>query len=226
MTEGIAFLIGQQARWFRDGFCHEEVTAAAERGISPYFLMEELAAAVPPGANGIIGLFSAVHNSKFWKHAAPSFLNFDIYNPHRSGKAECIRALWESAAYVAYANLQVLQELTRVRPTELTFSGGAAKGFLWPQIVADVMGVRVIVPIVKEATALGCAMCVGVGAGLFKDLSSATANWVRIEKEFRPRPAVHQEYEKHFDRWQRVYAEFMKIVNLNLLTPMWRAPGT
>ena len=60
MTEGIAFLVGQQARWFRDAFCNEEVRRAAEQGMDPYYLMEKLAAGVPPGADGVIGLFSAV----------------------------------------------------------------------------------------------------------------------------------------------------------------------
>jgi autoinducer 2 (AI-2) kinase len=188
--------------------------------------MERLAAQVAPGSNGVLGLFSAVHDSKLWKHAAPSFLNFDIYNPQQSGKAQCIRALWESAAYAAYGNLKVLEELTGTTPERLTFSGGAAKGFLWPQIVADVMGLEIAVPVVKEATALGCAMCVGIGTGLFNSFSAAIESWVRIEKEFQPRASVHQEYAKHYDRWRRVYAEVMKIVNEGLLTPMWRAPGT
>jgi len=32
-------------------------------------------------------------------------------DPQRSGKPECIRALWESAAYTALANLEVLKEV-------------------------------------------------------------------------------------------------------------------
>jgi len=226
MTEGIAFLIGQQTRWFRDGFCQEEINSASQQGVDPYCLMEKLAADVPTGSNGVLGLFSAIHNSKCWKHAAPSFLNFDIYHPQRSGKAECIRSLWESAAYAAYGNLEILEELTGTRPKQLTFCGGAAKGFLWPQIVADVIGVEVSVPVVKEATSLGCAMCVAMGTGLFKDFTTAIERWVRIEKEFQPRESVHWEYAKHYSRWQKVYSEVMKIVNLDLLTPMWRAPGT
>jgi autoinducer 2 (AI-2) kinase len=116
MTEALAFLVGQQARWFRDGFCGEEVQQAKEQGCDPYYLMDKLAAQVPPGSNGVLGLFSAVHNSRYWKHAAPSLLNFDIYNPARSGKRECIRALWESAVYASYGNLMVLKELTHTTP--------------------------------------------------------------------------------------------------------------
>lgn len=226
MTEGIGFLIGQQARWFRDAFCQEEVRLAKQHTLDPYYLMETLAEKVPPGSNGVMGLFSDVHNSKSWKHASPSFVNFDIYNPHTSGKAECIRALWESAAYVAYGNLLVLEEISGTKPKQVTFCGGAAKGFLWPQIVADVFGVSIRVPIVKEATSLGCAMCVGVGTGLFKDFGQAVNRWVHTEKLFEPDMGIHRDYLEHFTRWRRVFAKFMDTVNDDLLTPMWRAPGT
>jgi autoinducer 2 (AI-2) kinase len=188
--------------------------------------MEKLAEKVNPGSNGVIGLFSDVHNSKFWKHAAPSFVDFNIYNPQSSGKAECIRALWESAAYVAYGNLRTIEQIGATKPEQLTFCGGAAKGFLWPQIVADVFGVPVRVPLVKEATSLGCAMCVGVGAGLFRNFDEAIKQWVRTEKLFQPNMDVHRQYAKHFVRWRGVMDRFMQIVNQGLLTPMWQAPGT
>jgi autoinducer 2 (AI-2) kinase len=226
MTEGIGFLIGQQARWLRDAFCQEEVRYANEHVLDPYSVMEELGAKAPPGSNGVMGLFSDIHNSKSWKHASPSFVNFDIYNPHTSGKAECIRALWESAAYVAYGNLLVLEEISGTTPKEVTFCGGASKGFLWPQIVAHVFGVPVRVPIVKEATSLGCAMCVGIGTGLFKDYGQAVERWVHTERIFAPDARLHGVYLEHFTRWRAVFAKFMDIVNDGLLTPMWRAPGT
>ena len=225
MTEGIGFLIGQQARWFRDGFCQQEVKAAKEQGVDPYYLMEKLAENVPPGSNGVIGLFSNFHNSKLWKHASPSFVNFDIYNPQRSGKAECIRALWESAAFVAYKNLLVLMELTRTKPGEATFCGGSSKGFLWPQIMADVFGIPIKVPVVKEATSLGCAMCVGVGTGLFSNFQDAVEQWVKTEKVFDPDMQAHEAYQEHFQRWDKVISEFINIGDSTGLTPMWKAPG-
>ncbi|MBL7210766.1 MAG: autoinducer-2 kinase [Desulfobacteraceae bacterium] len=226
MTEGVGFLIGQQARWFRDGFCQEEIQRAEKENVDPYFLMEKLAEPVPPGANGIIGLFSDYHNSKFWKHAAPSLLNFDVYNPLQSGKPQSIRAIWESAAYTAYKNFLVLTELTGKSPNEITFCGGSSKGFLWPQIIADVFGVDVKVPVVKEATSFGCAMCVGIGAGLFKSPQDAVEKWVETERVFHPDAKAHEAYKKCFERWNEVYTEVMNIVNKGLLTPMWRAPGT
>jgi autoinducer-2 kinase len=225
MTEGIAFLIGQQARWFRDGFCKEEVRLAKDQGKDPYYLMEKLAERVPPGANGVLGLFSNLHNSKCWKHAAPSFVNFDIYNPQKSGKPECIRALWESAAYTAFGNLKILEDLTNTRPAEVTFCGGSAQGFLWPQIVADVFGTPIRVPAVKESTSLGCAMCAGLGAGLFHSFEEAVEAWIKTERVFEPDARAHEIYMQQYQRWRRVFTGFMSIVNQGDLTPMWKAPG-
>ena len=47
-------------------------------------------------------------------------------------------------------------------------TGGAAKGTLWPQIVADTLGIPIRIPVVKESTALGAAIYAGVGAGLYE----------------------------------------------------------
>jgi autoinducer 2 (AI-2) kinase len=226
MTEGIGFLIGRQARWFRDGFCQEEVRRAREMDTDPYRLMEQLAETVPPGANGVVGIFSGVHHARSWKHAAPSFLNFDIYDPRRSGKAACIRALWESAVYAAYGNLMILQELTGTAPEELTFCGGSAKGFLWPQIVADVCGVPVRIPVVKEAASLGSAMCVGVATGRFSSLDDAVRKIVKTERVLQPDAGNHRTYLEAYSRWKAIYDEMLKIADQGLLTPMWRAPGT
>ncbi len=112
------------------------------------------------------------------------------------------------------------------RPDEVTFCGGSAKGFLWPRIVADVFGVPIKIPVVKESTSLGSAMCVGVGTGLFKSFHEAVQSCVRTERVLQPDMGAHQIYLKHYDRWRKVLTEFMKIVNQDLLTPMWRAPGT
>ena len=55
----------------------------------------------------------------------------------------------------------------------LKMVGGAAHSPLWPQIVADVTGVSVVVPGITEAAAWGAAKLAGIGAGIFADAESA-----------------------------------------------------
>src|ERR1700722_8324372 len=58
MMEGIGFYCGLTMRWFRDAFCQSEKEEAKRRGRDAYAIMEDLATAVPPGSNGILGIFS------------------------------------------------------------------------------------------------------------------------------------------------------------------------
>ncbi|MDA4112293.1 MAG: autoinducer-2 kinase [Thaumarchaeota archaeon] len=226
MLEGIGFYCGWSLRWFRDAFCQAEKEEARKLGIDPYELMERQASSVPAGSSGVIGIFSNLMNSKKWIHASPSFLQFDISNPTQSGKKECIRAIEEAAAYVSLGHLRIIQSITNSEPEELTFAGGGAKSFLWPQILSDVLGLRVKIPEIKESSALGAAICAGVGAGFYESLREGAAGLVKIERSFEPRPKIHKEYSKLYDNWLKIYDENLRISETGLLNPLWRAAGT
>jgi autoinducer-2 kinase len=226
MIEGIGFYSGLALRWFRDAFCDWEKARAAEQGIDPYALMEGQAAVVPPGSNGVIGLFSNLMAARQWVHASPAFLQFDLNTPARSGRKECVRAIEESAAYVSRGHLRILEELTGNQLEEVVFTGGAAKGSLWPQILADVLGVVVRVPAVKESTALGAALYAGLGAGLYDDLRTVVRRAVRFERTCEPDPAAHRAYTDLYEQWRRVYAHALELSENGLLRPLWRAAGT
>src|SRR5207247_7222433 len=111
-------------------------------------------------------------NARRWTHASPSFLQFDlgpVTDPAVSGHGACVRAIEEAAAYVARGHRDIITELTGLTFGEVVFTGGAGRGRLWPQIMADVLGVPVHIPAVTESSALGAAICAGVGAGVYSD---------------------------------------------------------
>ena len=224
MTEGIGFYCGIVMRWYRDAFCEVEKAEAAQRGIDPYVVMEEHAATVPPGSSGVIGIFSNVMDAKRWVQASPSFLQFNVDDP-ASGRVACIRAIEEQAAYASRAHLGIIRELTGRPHDEIVFTGGAAKGSLWPTIVADVLGVAVRVPVVKESTALGAAIFAGVGAGLYADAAEAAERLVRFERTIEPNPAARAAYDEHYARWAEVYPKILALSETGLLRPMWWPAG-
>ncbi len=226
MMEGIGFYCGLTMRWFRDAFCQSEKEEARRHGSDAYSVMEGLAASVPPGSNGVMGVFSNLMNSKRWVHASPSLMQFDIGNPDRSGKKECVRAIEESAAYVALGHLKIIESITRKHPKEVMMTGGASKGRLWPQIIADVLGVDVSVPVVKESTALGCAIAAGVGAGWHDNLQEAADRLARTEKRLEPSARNHVLYERLYANWLQVYERALGMVDEGLVKPLWRAVGT
>jgi autoinducer 2 (AI-2) kinase len=226
MMEGIGFYCGLTMRWFRDAFCQSEKEEARRHGRDAYAVMEELAASVPPGSNGVMGVFSNLMNSKRWVHASPSLMQFDIGNPDRSGKKECIRAIEESAGYVALGHLKIIESITGRHPKEVMMTGGASKGKLWPRVVSDILGVGVSVPVVKESTALGCAIAAGMGAGWHSDLQEAAGRLARTEKRIEPSAADHRVYEGLYANWLEVYDRALGMVDEGLVRPLWRAVGT
>jgi autoinducer-2 kinase len=225
MTEGIGFYCGIAMRWFRDAFCELEVAAAARRGVDAYVVMEEAAATIPAGSNGVVALFSNVMDVKRWVQGPPGFVGFDVEHPETSNRRACIRALEEQAAYASRGHLAIIEELTGRSHGEILFTGGAAKGRLWPQIVADVLGVQVRVPEVKESTALGAAIYAGIGSGMYDDLSEVVGRLVRFEATYAPDPVDCAAYEEHFERWSKLYPRQLSLAEEGLLNPMWWPAG-
>jgi autoinducer 2 (AI-2) kinase len=225
MIEGIGFYCGLAMRWFRDAFCDKEKEEAKKTGIEPYLLMERKASLAPIGSNGVIGIFSNLMNSKRWVHASPSFMQFDIANPYQSGKKECIRAIEEAAAYVALGHLEILERLVHQKCGEVIFAGGASKGFLWPRIVSDVLGIRVKIPVASESTALGAAICAGIGVGLYRSIESAGKEISHFKTTYEPIKSNHEKYLLLYDKWAKLYHEALCISEKGLLEPLWKPAG-
>lgn len=223
MIEGIGFYCGISMRWFRDAFCEPEMAEAHARGVDPYVVMEERASNVPAGSDGVVAIFSNVMDAKRWVQATPGFLQFSLDPPHASTRAHCIRALEEATAYATRRHIEIIEEVVGREMSRILFSGGAAQGVLWPQILADVSGLPVDVPIVKESTALGAAICAGIATSMFDDVQATSFGGV--ERTYQPDHNTHRVYNKHYQRWQRLYPELLDLTEKGLLRPMWWPAG-
>ena len=223
-AEGITFFSGLVMRWFRDAFCEYEKVLAEKKGIDVYAYLEEIASHVPAGSYDIMPIFSDSMKYGKWYHAAPSFLNLSI-DASICNKASMFRSLQENACIVSAINLEKIEAFTGINCDEIIFAAGASKGFLWPQILSDVTGKKVKVPKVKEATALGGAMAAGVGAGIYSSLKEAAEKLVVWEKEFQPNMDNYKVYSDLRVKWEKAYSAQLKLVDENITTSMWKAPG-
>jgi autoinducer 2 (AI-2) kinase len=223
-AEGITFFSGLVMRWFRDAFCDMEKLEAKKRGIDTYAVLEEKASKVPVGSHGIMPIFSDSMKYGKWYHASPSFINLSI-DPEVCNRASMFRALQENACIVSALNLKKIQEFTGIEIKEIVFAGGASKGELWCQILADVTGCKVTVPMVKEATALGAAMAAGVGVGIYGSLVEASEKLVTWDREYSPIVLNNSEYNNVKQKWCDIYKEQLNLVDKGLTESLWKAPG-
>lgn len=225
MVEGTGFYQGFVMRWFRDGFCQEEKKLAKKCKKDPYLIMEELAQMIPAGSNGVMGLFSNLENVRKWIHGPASFMGFDILAPEKTGKAACIRAIEENAAYTTRGHLEIISKEIGFTPKKIRMVGGSSKGFLWPQIVSNVLGIPLEIPVVKESTSLGAVICGLIGIGECTNWEEAVNRVVKIERFIEPNLEDKKTYDDAFFRWQQIYEKVLEIADEGLLPSMWRAPG-
>lgn len=222
--EALAFQPGLVMRWFRDGFCQDEEQRARKTGRSPYELMDERARDIPAGCYGMQCCFSNTMDFINWRHASPTFTNF-LLEPEKFNKYTFYRAILENTALLVRSHIELVRGTAGREPEELIFAGGAAKSSLWSQIVADVTGKPVQVPVVKESTALGAAILAGVGVGLYGCIEEAVERTVKWERTFLPNPEHKMVYDGLYDNWKKLYSAQLALCDRGVTRNMWIAPG-
>jgi len=223
-AESISFFSGLVLRWFRDVFAHKEMKKAKKKNKDVYEILEKKASKVPIGSYGIIPIFSDVMKYKKWYHASPSFLNLSL-DKDKCNVASMFRSLEENAAIVAILNLEKVAKWTNIEIKEIVFAGGASKGKLFCQILADVSGCDIKVPKVIEATSLGCAISAGVGVGIYDSLEDGANKLVKWDKKYIPNKQNTQKYKEVKRKWIEAYKAQLELVDKDITTSMWKAPG-
>ncbi len=192
--------------------------------VDVYTILEEKAKDIPIGSYGIVPIFSDIMKYGKWYHASPSFINLSI-DPNICNRASMFRSLEENACIVSSINLENISKFSEVNSDTITFAGGASKGKLWSQILADSTGKRVKIPVVKEATSLGGAMLCGVALGVYSSIEEASKKLVKWDREIEPNIQNYQKYSDIKENWQEIYKEQLKLVDRKLTTSMWKAPA-
>jgi len=170
----------------------------------------QAAAQIQPGAQGLIFLpYLAGERSPIWDpHARGAFVGLTL--GHRA--PHLARAIMEGAA-LALRHVATPILAAGLRMTELRVTGGTASHDPWNQVKADVLGVRVAVPEVREAALLGGAIMGAVGLGWHKDTVAAIRSMVRIDRRCDPIPANRAIYDALFDAYTALWPAIAPTVH-------------
>ena len=160
-----------------------------------------------PGAHGVLSTIGAsVFNASAMEPPVDT-LTFSalVARPGDEGRADVARAVLEGMAYAVRANLEQIQKVSGVTGGEVRLSGGISRSTLWTRLVCEVLDRPVGVSASAEATALGAAICAGVGADLFPDLATGAGKLVRLAREHVPGPEApaYQALYAGWREWRR-----------------------
>ncbi len=110
-------------------------------------------------------------------------------------KKEMSRSVMEGVAYELMRLIELVRSV-EVPLGSIKMVGGAAVSPVWPQVVADILGVPVSLPAAKQAASRGAAILAGVGAGLYQDVRKGLAQFGGEEFRLVPNPENHRKYQE------------------------------
>ncbi len=114
------------------------------------------------------------------------------------------RALLEGCACALRANLEKLGDvLGQDGPRGLALCGGLSRSDVFAQLVADITAREVRVPAEHQGSALGAAICAGLGAGHFDDFDAACARLCSDRRSFTPSAERAADNAALYETWSR-----------------------
>lgn len=189
--------------WFKNEFGLREKTLAAERGIEPEALFDELVNSVPAGSMGLM-------LQPYWSpgdrvpgpEAKGAIIGFgDVHT-----RAHMYRAILEGLAYALREGGERIQKRTGVKFKRLRIAGGGSQSNAAMQLTADIFGLPAERPHTYETSGLGAAMDTAMGLGLIKDFDEAVKRMTRVGKVFNPNPEQQKLYNRLYKEvYQQMY---------------------
>jgi len=187
-------------KWYRDLFGDVERMMAAENGGSAYELLNRAAEEVPPGSEKLFfhPYLLGEMTPYFDNSLRGSFTGIGMHHT----KGHFTRAVMEG---ISYSMRDCLEEVKKqnISINEYRLIGGGAKGTLWRQILADILGEPLVLTSSNDSS-MGSAMLAGVATGIFRDFEESVDRCVAVTGIVTPDPQAHAFYEKGFETYRNI----------------------
>ncbi len=208
-VEGGQVSTGSVVKWFKENFCGKEAAIAQQRGVDTYTILNELAAQVPIGSEGLIVL-------DYWQGNRTPYVDPEARGimrgfslKHTTGHV--FRAIMEGVAYGSEHIFRVFRA-NGFTVQEIVMAGGPTKSPLWMQIHADVSNLPITLTQVPDAPALGSAILAAVGAGLYPDMQTAANAMVHVTRRIEPNAEAHEAYKFYVDQYIETYPRVQDLI--------------
>ena len=194
---------GSGLNWFAEHFAGGERTKAEAHGLTIHQWLDQLAADIPAGAEGLrvlpyfLGEKTPIHD------ADVRGIITGLSLTHRP--AHVWRALLEAYAYAIAHHIEVFNSIGH--PTErFIASDGGSKSTVWMQIVADVLQKPIQRLTGHPGSCIGAAWTAAMGAGLAKNWSDVS-QFVGMGDRLNPNPSNAKIYAKGYRAFRELYSQ-------------------
>jgi len=196
---------GEILEWYR----REMMPATGESSAIDWDDVIREADSAKPGCGGV--MFLPHLNGSSCPMVDPRSRGTWVGLSSRTTRTDTIRSLFEGLGYQLLDVITSMEEGSGTKASEVIAVGGAIRNKFWMQNKADMLGVRVRVPEVDEATVLGATILAGIGAGLYRDAEDA---FERINPEnvyYDPDENLTRFYRDMLPIYRELYASVRSV---------------
>ena len=186
--EGSVFVGGAVVQWLRD-----ELEMISDSSDTDYFATK----VEDNGGVYVVPAFVGL-GAPYWDMYARGTI---VGLTRGTNKNHIIRAALESIAYQTKDVLDAMVDEVKEDIKCIKVDGGASKNKFLMQFQSDIVGKKVIRPIITETTALGAAYLAGLAVGFWKDKDEISKFWYSSE-EFNPN-LDEEKREKYCKGWKK-----------------------
>jgi xylulokinase len=172
-----------------------------------YRRLNDLAAATPPGSNGVL-FFPWLNGERTpvdERALRGAFYNLGL----ETTRADMVRAVYEGVALNARWLLYYVERFIKRPLSAVNIAGGGAQSAVWRQIFADVLNrpIRQVAdPLQVNTRGAGLLAALALGRLTVAQIGDV----VPIQATSIPNPAHRELYDDYFDRFRRFYADNRK----------------
>lgn len=199
---GVTQAAGLSLRWLRGQL------GLTEQGDEAYALMTREAAAVEPGADGV--LWAPYLMGERTPHLDPGIRAAMIGLAATHTRGHLVRAVLEGVAFSLRDSFTLFHELG-VPVRRVVVGGGGARSSLWREIQSNVFGHPVETVEADEGAAYGAALLAGVGAGFWPSVDEACDQLVHSSVAVSPNQSTIRVMNDRYAAYRRVYPALRSI---------------
>ena len=187
--------------WYIKEFGQKDKEEAEALGISAEELLNQRAAEIPAGCNGLM-------LQPYW---TPDVLKPDSYGAiigfsDYHTRYHMYRAIMEGICLELYMSMKSMEKRGKKHIEEVFVGGGGSKSDLACQILADTFGLPVKRIHTHEACSIGAAMVAFVAKGEFNSFDEAIKSMVHEKDVFMPIPENHETYMSIYNKvYRKIY---------------------
>ncbi len=188
IMEGSVFVGGAVVQWLRDEL--GIINSASE---SEYFATQ----VADNGGVVVVPAFTGLGAPHWDMYARGAVFGLT----RGAGRNHLVRAALESIAYQSRDLVDAMIADAGVAIHSLKVDGGASANNFLMQFQADILGIEVARPVVRETTALGAAYLAGLACGMWGNKEEIRRQWT-LERRFEPTMTAQQRAQL-LELWHR-----------------------